>query len=485
MSRRRNGLEWTKRIIGLDRAVLFTLSARIVQIFSSIGTVLLIVRYLSPIAQGYYYTLLSLAALQTIFELGFSFVILQLAAHETAHLEIFPDGRIEGDPVAHERLASVLQLTIRWYVRAAFALATVLLPLGAAFFARKHESAVQVSWIGPWITAVLGVSFYLFLTPLYSFLEGCKQVQQVARVRMFQALAALAMSWSAIATGHGLYACALVNLGAISVGVLFLWTRRGILLPLLRYPVGDRAVSWRREIWPFQWRIAVSWLCSYFTLQIFTPILFVCRGPQEAGRMGLSLSITGYLPIVALCWIATKAVPFGQLVQLGRLPELDALFSRTLKQSLALIVALAAACFAAVLALQRISPPIALRMERPRIFVLLLATAICAFIVQALAIYLRSFKREPYLAQSVAVAALTLAGAWFAAPRWGGAAIAAIYFLFGGVLALSWATATFCERRRFQIEDKSRATESRASLPEAEGVPGASLHAIALGRGAE
>jgi hypothetical protein len=133
MHRRRDRFEWTTRLIGLDRAVLFTLTARIIQIVSSIGTVLLIVRFLSPVAQGYYYTLLSLAALQTIFELGFSVVILQLAAHETAHLEILPDGRIEGDPVAHARLASVLQLTVRWYLRAAVALAALLLPLGLAF----------------------------------------------------------------------------------------------------------------------------------------------------------------------------------------------------------------------------------------------------------------------------------------------------------------------------------------------------------------
>ena len=52
-----------------------------------VGTVLLIVRFLNPVEQGYYYTLLSLVSLQMVFELGFSFVIQQLAAHECVHLE--------------------------------------------------------------------------------------------------------------------------------------------------------------------------------------------------------------------------------------------------------------------------------------------------------------------------------------------------------------------------------------------------------------
>ena len=99
---------------------------------------------------------------------------------------------------------------------------------------------------------------------------------------------------------------------------------------------------------PFQWNIAVSCLCSYFTMQVFTPILFSFRGPEEAGRMGVSLSITGYLPVVALCWIMPKAAPFGQLVRSGRLRELDAFFFRTLRQSLAVILLLVSALMTSI-----------------------------------------------------------------------------------------------------------------------------------------
>ncbi len=45
-------------------------------------------------------------------------------------------------------------------------------------------------------------------------------------------------------------------------------------------------ISWRREVWPFQWKIAVSWLCDYFIFQLFTPVLFAFRGPVEAGQDG-------------------------------------------------------------------------------------------------------------------------------------------------------------------------------------------------------
>jgi hypothetical protein len=454
MTKHEERIEWVKRVIGLDRSIAFTAAARLFQIAGSAGTVLLIVRFLSPLEQGYYYTLLSLMALQTIFELGFSFVILQLAAHESALLKIFPDGRIEGDPIAHARLASVLQLTLRWYLRAAAAFAVLVLPLGILFFSRKAHAADHVLWLGPWIAAVLATSVTFLLTPLCSFLEGCNQVRAVARLRMVQAVIVVVLSWGAIAAGRGLYACAMVNVGWIVVCLLFFASRRRLLESLLRFPAGKHSISWRKEIWPFQWKTAVSWFCSYFTVQIFTPILFVFCSPQEAGKMGLSLSIVGYLPILALCWITPKAAPFGQLVKRGRLTELDAIFFKTLKQGMALMLLLAAVCFAAILVAQSLFPKMALRMVAPSSFALLLSVAVTSFVVQSMAVYLRSFKREPYLVQSMGIAGLTIAGILLTASRWGSVAVAIIYFAVSGVIGLPWAAVIFRLQRKVRRGDR-------------------------------
>ncbi len=452
---------WLERWLGLDGAVVYTLAARLLNILSSTGTVLLILHFFSPLEQGYYYTLLSLVALQMIFELGFSFVILQLAAHESAHLRLYPSGQIEGDAAAHARLASVLQLTARWYVAAAAGLAAILLPLGIAFF-RQQEApgAAHVAWHGPWAAAVAAVAMSFLLTPLYSFMEGANHVRQVAKARMVQALASLAMSWGTIASGHSLYAPAAVNFGVVAVGGALMFSERRLLMGLMRHPAGDNAVSWQMEVWPFQWKIAVSWLTSYFTLQVFTLVLFAFRGPLEAGRMGLSLSIVTYIPFLALCWITPKAGPFGRLVTLGRIGELDAMFFRALKQSLALATAVAAACLIGVAAIESLLPGIAVRMEPAGIFVLLAAASVSSFVAQGLAVYLRSFKREPYLAQSLGTAALTTALALLAVRRWGSLAIAADYFVVTGVIGLAWAAAIF---HRFRI-DSCRVRGARTPL---------------------
>lgn len=442
-----------KHPLGVDRAIAYTVLARVTQILGSIGTVLLILRFLRPVEQGYYYTLLSLVSLQVVFELGFSFVILQMAAHECAHLTLHADGRIEGDPVPHARLASILQKTLRWYLVAAVILSAALLPIGEYFFSHHAHATISavlgpaltgpVAWQAPWTVAVFATAVLFLLNPFFSFLEGCGQVWQVGRMRFGQAFLGAALSWAALLTRHGLYSPGMVNLGYTAASLSFLYTQRNLFLGLLRYPVGDRAVSWRSEVWPFQWKIAISSACAYFTIQIFTPVLFAYRGPAEAGEFGLSLSITTYLSALVLAWMSTKAAPFGQMIARDETQQLRRLFFHTLRQSLIVLVGISAACELGVIALQGLFPHLAARMASPQIFALLLLTSVSGFIVQSMAIYLRSFKREPFLVQSVIVAVSSVILALLAAKTWSVAGVALSYFVCTGAIGLAYAIVVF------------------------------------------
>ena len=134
MSDGRRIRHWLRTVIGLDRAVGFTVLARFWGSAAGLVTIFLIARFLTPGEQGYYYTFGSLVAMQMIFELGFSFVIQQMASHERARLSISVDYEITGDPVAHARLASVIQKSVRWYSVAAVLLAATLASRRLLFF---------------------------------------------------------------------------------------------------------------------------------------------------------------------------------------------------------------------------------------------------------------------------------------------------------------------------------------------------------------
>ncbi len=123
-------------------------------------------------------------------------------------------------------------------------------------------------------------------------------------------------------------------LGMAVAALVWLVGKRRLLLGLLRYPAGPNSVHWRKEVWPFQWRIAISWISGYFVFQLFNPVLFAFKGPVAAGQMGMSLSIATALQAVAISWINTKAAPFGTMIARKEYGRLDQLFFQALKQSI-------------------------------------------------------------------------------------------------------------------------------------------------------
>ena len=158
-----------RTVLGLDRAVGFTVLARFWGSAAGLVTVLLIARFLSPAEQGYYYTFGSLVAMQMIFELGFSYVILQMASHERARLSISADYEITGDPIAHARLASVIQKSVRWYSVAAVLMAATLVPVGFHFFSTHQHAGPTVFWRLPWCFAALMAALNFQIDPLSVF----------------------------------------------------------------------------------------------------------------------------------------------------------------------------------------------------------------------------------------------------------------------------------------------------------------------------
>lgn len=446
VSRVLNSANAFRRLLGMDRAVAYVFAAKACMMLGSTGTVLLIAHFLSKIEQGYYYTLLSLINLQIVFELGFSFVVLQLAAHEAVHLQFGIDGSIEGDPSRYARLVAILKKTVRWYFLAGLIMLASLLPGGIMFFRRTtpHDTA----WFWPWTIAALATVVLFVLTPLCSFMEGCGQVRQVAGMRFSQAILAVTATWSAMFLGKGLYAPGLVVIGNVVAVAVFLWRRRSLLLGLLRQNYDPLVLNWRAEVWSFQWKIAITWLCSYFTVQVLTPVLFASRGPVEAGRMGMSLSISAYTWNLVFAWMSTKAAPFGQLVAKKDYEALDHLFFHTLWISLGILGAIVTSCMAGLLLIQRLFPNLASRMVSPQLFVLLLITAVSTLIVQSEAIYLRAHKEEPLLWQALIVALLTSAGAYFAAPRWGITGTCVVYFVCSGIIGVTSASIIFRSKRR-------------------------------------
>lgn len=437
------------RLLGIDRAIVFVLLGRFWLALAGIGNLVAIGLWLTPDEQGYYYTFASVLAAQIFFELGLTTVVMQFASYESVRLKRGPDGRLGGDASAKARLASLVRLSLRWYGVLAVMFALGVGFVGWMFFNHNAGAAEQIPWKGAWVCLVAANAGLLWLSPLLAILEGCGQIAEIARLRLFQSIGAYLVLWIAFATHVGVRSPALFSLFSLVIGAAWVWKQYGALLvDLVRSGGEGRGISWRQEIFPYQWRIAVSYASGYFIMQLFTPVLFTYYGAAEAGRMGMSVSVTGAVSTLSLAWITTKAPAFGGLIAEKRFADLDALFGNAFKRTLAISALAAVSLMFCVWGLNLIGHPFADRFLVPVAFVPLVLSSFISTVLTAMAVYLRAFKREPFLVVSVLMASLVSALTYTLGRAYGSFAITMGYLVVNASVGLGLGWWIFIRKRR-------------------------------------
>ena len=434
------------RKAGVDRAVGFTVLGRGWTALSGLLTLLLMTRFLSPVQQGYYFTFGSVLGLSVFFELGLSLVLIQFASHERASLEWTPEGTLEGDPAAKARLASLLRLSLKWYAVAGGLLAVVLLPVGFVFFSRHANPGI--AWQIPWAWIVLVTSLTVALTPALAILEGCGLIAKIARLQLWQNVTGSLLLWLVLIRHGGVYTAPVTNTVVLAAQMIWIGTRQKMFLKdLLKYRGHLAQIDWRGEVWPLQWKIALSYISGYVIFQLFNPILFATHGAAVAGQMGLSMSVMGTVGGIPLAWVATKAAPFGMLIARCEYEELDRRFFPCLWQSLALVIAACGCVWGLGWLLQAAHIPIGRRILPPLPLGLLALAAIVNHVVFAESIYLRAHKKEPFLALSLTAAGALALSLPLVAKPFGAVGMMTCYFLVC-TAALGAASWIFITKRR-------------------------------------
>ena len=433
---------------GIDQSVGYTALARAWSAAAGLGTLLCIAHFLTSAEQGFYYAFSSLIGLQVFFELGLTFVLLQFASHEKARLNWLPDGTLDGEPNARRRLGSLLRLALKWYGVVSLLVLVAVLPIGSYFFLRQSAAAPEVHWQAAWAGVVLMTAGSLFVSPAFAIMEGCGRVGEVARMRTWQAILSNLALWICLAFGGGLFAVVCYAATNLILELTWVWLRyRRFFADLLKQSGGQVGVDWRREIWPFQWRIAVSWLSGYFMFQLFTPIAFALYGPKTAGQVGMSLSITAAISAIAIAWVTTKSAPFGSLIANREFGMLDSMFTRAFRQSMLVAVCGGMAVWLAAYILRLGHFALARRMLGPLPLGVLLLTAILNQVVASEAIYLRAFKKEPFLGISMMNGCLVVLSAYGLGKAYGPIGMMSGYFLVS-LLGLVCGTWIFLDRRK-------------------------------------
>lgn len=390
------------QLIGIDGAIGYSVLSRVISASGGLITLIFIAIFLSTEEQGYYYTFGSIIAIQVFFELGLNGIITQYAAHEVAHLQWETETELTGDVQHLSRLSSLLHFCAKVFTSIAFFLFVILEISGYIFFTKYNHGSETVSWQFPWMLVAFSTSLMFLINPLLAFIEGLGKVKEVAQLRFFQQLFNVSTVAFVLVSGGKLWALGIASLGSsliLTGGILFSYRKN--LLAFIYKTKNHWRISYLKEIFPYQWKIALSWVSGYFIFQLFNPVLFATEGPTVAGQMGMTLTALNGISSLSMSWISTKVPTFSQLIALKNYPMLDYLFNKTLKQLTSINFTFLTIFIVAIFSFTKFSIPLGQRFLplTPLIFLCLVTFA--NQFVFSWATYLRCHKEEPYLLMSI------------------------------------------------------------------------------------
>lgn len=403
-------------LLTLDASLRYALGTRIWQALASCITLLLILRGTNPTEQGIYYTFASLANLQIFFELGLSFVILQSTSHYFKDLSWGVQGEIIGTQTDLQVLSVFARKSLRIYLGLAILFVIAMIPIGLLFFENQNDLKHSIHW--SWVLLVMGMAVNLMTAPILAILEGSGKVAEVYRLRLQQLILANLLAWLTFYLTNVLFIL-VVNTWITAITTIgWLWrTHRQFLRIMMGAVFTKLAFSWRREIWPMQWRIAISWIAGYFLNQIFTPLIYHYQGAIVSGQMGICLLLANMLGLFAITLVTVRSPKMGELVAHKDFKNLDKVFWLAFWQSIGMFIAGAGAILSLGWVLQR-APIMARFLSWPEMAILLLAYLL-VHIMGALSLYLRAHRKELFAPLSVIGAVLISSGAWYGARYYG------------------------------------------------------------------
>ncbi|MCH2126592.1 MAG: hypothetical protein MK165_17505 [Pirellulaceae bacterium] len=445
-----NQERWQKRLIRglrINRAIAYALLLRGWQLGAGAVSVLLISMFFSEEVQGYYYTCFSLLALQSFFELGLQIVIVSSASHQWADLKLDVKKKIVGSVDSLSRLISLGRMIAVWYAAACVVFVVVVGICGAIFFAQKE--ATLVTWQGPWLSLVVLNGLLLWTLAFNALLEGCNQVASVNKFRVVQAVCANISVWTAIMLGAGLWAAVAATAARLLCDIYFLAIHyRHFFAVFLSRSKGPQ-LKWGTDIWPMQWRMAISALFSYFEFSIFTPVIFHYHTAEIAGRTGMTLTLIFVVQAAALAWVQTRAPQFGMLIAKREFDELDRIFMRASLISTGVLVGGAGILLGLISLLQITEMQLGERLLPLLPTALFLLALIVNQLPKCQEIYLRSHRREPFVVINMLSSVVAATLVWgLGGGVWGPTGAAIGLLLTVTLINLPWKTWVWLRCRR-------------------------------------
>jgi hypothetical protein len=397
-------------LLSRHAAVIYGMAGRLWLVLTGPVTIVVLASQFTPQVQGYFFTFVSLAAARIVAELGLGQVIIVKLA------QLCPSTPNPSDGVP-SRVAGLIRFTAKWFAGAGF-IVGALLCMGGSVLLGVSDGLATAEWLPPWVALSCVVGIDVAVSGLLFPLEGAGQVRSVYFCRMVRNFLNSLVLWLFILLGFQLWSIAIALTCSILWTTYFLFSRGKLVVAALRPGAAVAKINWLSDVYPAQWRLALSSLAEYVSFYTVIPLMYVMHGAVIAGQLGITWQIAAAISSIAGAIVATRFPEFSRLAGARSIRELDGLLLSTTLTSMTVCLFGALGVGLGVLLFQRTGLQIGTRvLPFDQVVILLLGVLVWHFNL-AIVSYLRAHGGDPFLPASLGgavllfVANLTL-GRWF------------------------------------------------------------------------
>lgn len=431
--------------IQLDRPLAYALSSRVWQAAAGPVTIALVIRWLSEDETGIYYNLVPIIGIQAFFELGLLNVLISQAGHANAACNAARDSD-DSDAIAaaSSRMAELIRASHRW-----FGLASVLFLFAAWVYGWSlfSNSDLNSGWQNPLLVIAPLAAVTVLFSPSLAILEGAGQRELIYRFRFVQLVCGSLAVWFALSVGLGVWAMVFAALvQALFVVYLALIHRRDFFRQFRRSETSEH-FSWWHDVMPLQWRAAVIGAAHHLATQFLANVVLAYHTAAESGRLGMTLSITMAIQMLALAWAQTKYSVISGLHGQGEREQAGTMWRRTAVVSTILLVAGFSALIVVILGLGLFERGWEKRFVEPWHLAILGVGCLANHLVALQSFYLLARNEKPMVAASVPGLLVTALCVWVGGYHYGTSGVVVAFAVGLGLILLPMHTIGYLRRR--------------------------------------
>jgi hypothetical protein len=398
-------IKFIRDFFAINGEIFYTLLFKFCSLISNTLVFFSIIKIFTPIEQGLYFVFLSIAAMNVCFELGFTTVMYQFFAHSRVNLIICKNG-VSGARKNLVEFANYFKFGVMWIFIVSCIASLSLFYVGKFIL---FKNVYEIGILKMWTPYVICNSFLLITLFFLSFLESIGFYKTVFKFRAFQIILLNSCLILLLFFGYHLYSLfltALLNL--FTVVVWGFYNYRNLIVSLIKIPNKIRFLPYFFRIWPMLSRLSISWVSGYIGGQMIVPLTSYFKGPELAGKLGLSMAILSIIFGFSSSWIGSHLRKFSEYFKLNMLDKILSKYHVLKRNGLFFLLISIISAITSLLVLSVCNFSVGKRFLDLIDFSILSLSMIFSYLQYCEASLVRAFKKEPFFILYVITALIVL-----------------------------------------------------------------------------